>query len=63
MIPYVTIPARLEVGGISAHGSIPTGSEGETESDFANIFHLRAGINPLQGFNGWHDRSWDVGAG
>jgi hypothetical protein len=63
LIPYASIPARVEIGGISAHGSIPTGSQGEDESDSAYIFHLRAGINPLQGFNGWHDRSWDVGAG
>ena len=65
LMPYVSIPARIEIGGLSAHGAIPVEQEGGivTESDSANMLHLRAGLNPLQGFNGWHDRSWDIGAG
>ncbi len=65
LMPYVSIPARIEIGGISAHGSIPSLQEdGQLEeSGSAKMLHLRAGINPMQGFNGWHGRSWDVGGG
>jgi hypothetical protein len=64
-MPYVSIPARIEIGGVSAHGTIPVEQESGAvaEADMAHLLHLKVGINPLQGFNGWHDRSWDIGAG
>ncbi len=53
------------MGGVSAHGSIPVPQEGGgvAESDSADMVHFRVGLNPLQGFNGLHDRRWDIGAG
>ncbi|MBN2497259.1 MAG: hypothetical protein JXR96_21885 [Deltaproteobacteria bacterium] len=65
LMPYVSIPARVEIGGVSAHGNVPSQRESGAvvESSFAEMLHLRAGIHPMQAFNGWHGRSWDIGGG
>ncbi len=61
LIPYVSIPARIEIGGLSAHGKTPLSATGESET--ANLFHFRVGLHPLQGFTSLHQRSWDFGFG
>ncbi len=65
LIPYVSIPARVEIGGVSAHGDVPARQPGGAvqEYDQAHMLHLRAGLNPLHCFNGLHSRNFDVGAG
>jgi hypothetical protein len=65
LVPYASIPARIEVGGLSAHGSIPVSDTGSgiIETKKADMLHLKVGLNPLQGFNSLHDRNWDIGAG
>ncbi len=64
-IPYASVPARMEIGGVGARGAIPTPAEGGgvAESDQADMLHLRVGLNPAQGYNGWHDRRFDLGGG